>query len=98
MTEKQYQDRIAELEEAQRRLPGVSEAIEEDVRRRMALGLSLPHAIQAAESQAANDERVAREDAAARKVAAAKAKEESELAAANKRIADLEAQLKAKQS
>lgn len=53
-------------------IPGVAEELAADVRRRVALGLSLPHAIQAAQSQAENDARVAAEEKAA--AAAAKKK------------------------
>lgn len=48
-------------------IPGVAEELAADVRRRVALGLSLPHAIQAAQSQAENDARVAAEEKAAAK-------------------------------
>lgn len=60
-------DRLrAELAE-KNSLPGVPRGLEEDVRRRVAAGLSLRHAIEAAKSQAENDERIAKEEKDAKK-------------------------------
>ncbi|HUS37359.1 MAG TPA: hypothetical protein VM680_18575 [Verrucomicrobiae bacterium] len=98
MDAEQMKARIAELEAALKErssLPGVPEALEADVKRRVTGGLPLHHAIQAARSQAENDARVAREEAEAKKAKSTADKAENEkLAAANKRIAELEAQIK----
>lgn len=69
-------NRIVELEQQlaeKNAVPGVPAELIEDVRRRVAAGLPLHHAIVAAQSQAENDARIAREEAAA----AAKAKKEA---------------------
>jgi hypothetical protein len=74
--------RIAELEAALKEknsIPGVSPEIEADVRRRVAAGLELKHAIAAAKSQAENDARIAAEEKAeAEKAAKAAKKKEAQ--------------------
>lgn len=77
--------------------PGAPAGLEADIKRRVAAGLPLNHAIQAAISQKLNDDRIAKEDAEAKAKAEAeskaKAKEVSELETLKTKIARLEGRL-----